>query len=82
MISKQERRLASTAYRLLTTIDEEQGRAMDRLESLAGWEAMLEVWLATKPDPTIVNAVIEHRLLRMSPLRNVISTIPKITLFS
>ncbi len=72
MISKSERRIISTIYRLMANTDEAQYRAMHRLESLAGFDVMLEVWLATKPDPAIVNAVIEHRLLRISPLFNVI----------
>jgi hypothetical protein len=67
-----KRRIASTAYRLLTSIDEAQYRAMDRLESLAGFDIMLEIWLATKPDPTIVNAIINARLIGLSPMRNVL----------
>ena len=87
MYTKNERRAICTAYRLRTMTGEEQFRAFDRLEQLAGMEAAFDVWLSTKPDPVLVETIIQRYLfdwLKASPIRTLFSRknmykFPKVT---
>lgn len=64
-------RIISTTYRLLTTTGEAQHRAFDRLCCLTSFIVTFEMWLKTKPDPTVVNSVVNDVLL-VSPMRPMI----------
>jgi hypothetical protein len=76
MKNTQERRAFAAAWRALHSTGQEQIRALDRLASLTDEVAALEVWLMTKPDPAIVDQAITLRLLRWSPLYNVMLAKP------
>lgn len=56
-------RIYSTAYRILHSTGEDQHRAFDRLCSLTSFVVALDIWLMTKPDPAIVNQVVNDALL-------------------
>lgn len=62
MITAFERRAISAAYRVATSKDEAQFRALARLQSLTSEQIAWDVWLSTKPDPELVQRVMDHRL--------------------
>lgn len=76
MKNTQERRMIAAAWRVLHSTDEEQIRALKRLQTLTNEMVAMEVWLMTKPDPAIVDQIITLRLLRQSPLYNVMLAKP------
>jgi len=61
-MTKAERRIACAACRILqATDDETRYTALARLEHLVGWELAFPVWMATSPDPVLVQAVLDYR---------------------
>jgi len=69
-INTDERRVISSAWRVLTNEGEAQYRALDRLRYLAGEIAAFDVWLSTKPDPQLVEQMLTYHIMRYTPFRN------------
>lgn len=70
MTTTVRRRIISAAYRILDNRDEPQARAIDRLTTLTDFSVALSVWLQTKPDPALVEAIINYHLLQ-NAMRNI-----------